>query len=103
MLIHGPGRMGEGPNSRPRRFLTAVGGGGGFAVFRVLGGELPPTAKPRRPLRSGEPPLVVVFWVTGLDGGAACRGVRRVVLCGAQGSWGAVGVAGVGAPTLVGW
>ena len=31
------------------------------------------------------------------------RGVRRVVLCGAQGSWGAVGAAGVGAPTLVGW
>ena len=49
------------------------------------------------------PPVVVVCWVTGLDGGAAGRGVRRVVLCGAQGSWGAVGVAGVGAPTLVGW
>ena len=48
-------------------------------------------------------PVVVVCWVTGLDGGAAGRGVRRVVLCGAQGSWGAVGVAGVGAPTLVGW
>ena len=30
-------------------------------------------------------------------------GVRRVVLCGAQGSRGVVGVAGVGAPTLVGW
>ena len=48
-------------------------------------------------------PVVVVCWVTGLDGGAAGPGVRRVVLCGAQGSWGAVGVAGVGAPTLVGW
>ena len=48
-------------------------------------------------------PVVVVCWVTGLDGGAAGRGVWRVVLCGAQGSWGAVGVAGVGAPTLVGW
>ena len=48
-------------------------------------------------------PVVVVCWVTGLDGGAAGRGVRRVVLCGAQGSWGAVGVAGVAAPTLVGW
>ena len=48
-------------------------------------------------------PVVVVCWVTGLDGGAAGRGVRRVVLCGAQGSWGAVGVAGVGALTLVGW
>ena len=48
-------------------------------------------------------PVVVVCWVTGLDGGAAGRGVRRVVLCGVQGSWGAVGVAGVGAPTLVGW
>ena len=40
-------------------------------------------------------PVVVVCWVTGLDSGAAGRGVRRVVLCGAQGSWGAVGVAGV--------
>ena len=28
--------------------------------------------------------------------------VRRVVLCG-EGAWGAAGVAGVGAPTLVGW
>ena len=51
----------------------------------------------------GGPPVVVVCWVTGLDGGAAGRGVRRVVLCGAQGSWGAVGVASVGVPTLVGW
>ena len=48
-------------------------------------------------------PAAVVCWVTGLDGGAAGRGVRRVVLCGAQGSSGAVGAAGVGAPTLVGW
>ena len=48
-------------------------------------------------------PVVVLCWITGLDGGAAGRGVRRVVLCGAQGSWGVVGVAGVGAPTLVGW
>ena len=48
-------------------------------------------------------PVVVGCWVTGLGGGAAGRGVRRVVLCGAQGSWGAVGAAGVGAPTLVGW
>ena len=48
-------------------------------------------------------PVVVVCWVTGLGGGAAGRGVRRVMLCGAQGSWGAVGAAGVGAPTLVGW
>ena len=48
-------------------------------------------------------PAVVVCWVTGLGGRAAGRGVRRVVLCGAQGSWGAVGAASVGAPTLVGW
>ena len=48
-------------------------------------------------------PVVVVCWVTGLGGGAAGRRVRRVVLCGAQGSWAAVGAAGVGAPTLVGW
>ena len=39
----------------------------------------------------------------GLGGGAAGWGVRRVVLCRAQGSWGAVGAAGVGAPTLLGW
>ena len=45
-------------------------------------------------------PVVMVCWVTGLGGSAAGRGVRRVVLCGAQGSWGAVGV---GALTLVGW
>ena len=48
-------------------------------------------------------PVVLVCSVTGLDGGAAGRGVGRVLLCGAQGPWGAVGVAGVGAPTLVGW
>ena len=48
-------------------------------------------------------PVLVVCWVTGLRGDAACRGVSSVVLCGAQGSWGAVGAAGVGAPTLVGW
>ena len=48
-------------------------------------------------------PVVVVCWVTGLGGGVAGRGVRRVVFCGAQGSWGAVGAASVGAPTLVGW
>ena len=48
-------------------------------------------------------PVVVVCWVTGLGGGAAGRGVRRVVLRGAPGSGGAVGAAGVGAPMLVGW
>ena len=48
-------------------------------------------------------PAAVVCWVTGLGGGAAGLGVRRVVLCGAQGSWGAVGAARVGALTLVGW
>ena len=36
-------------------------------------------------------PVVVVCWVTGLDGGAAGRGVRRVALCGAQGSLGCCG------------
>ena len=45
----------------------------------------------------------VVCWVTGLGGGAAGGGVRRVVLCGAQGSCSAVGAASVGAPMLVGW
>ena len=48
-------------------------------------------------------PAAVAGWATGLGGGAAGWGVRRVVLCGALGSWGAVGAAGVGAPTLVGW
>ena len=48
-------------------------------------------------------PAAVVGWVTGLGGGAAGWGVRRVVLCCAQGSWGAVGAADVSAPTLVGW
>ena len=47
-------------------------------------------------------PAAVVCWVTGLGGGAAGWGVRRVVLCGSQGSWGAVGAAGFGASTLVG-
>ena len=42
-------------------------------------------------------------WATGLGAGAAGWGVRRVVLCGALGSWGALGAAGVGAPALVGW
>ena len=48
-------------------------------------------------------PAAFAGWLTGLGGGAAGRGVRRVVLCGAQGSWAAVDAAGVGAPTLVGW
>ena len=48
-------------------------------------------------------PAAVVCWVMALGGGASGWGVRRVVLCGTQGSWGAVGAAGVGAPTLVGW
>ena len=48
-------------------------------------------------------PVVVVCWVMGLGGGAAGRGVRRVVLCGAQSSRGAVGAARVGAPMLLGW
>ena len=48
-------------------------------------------------------PAAVACWVTGLGCGAAGGGIRRVVLCGAQGSWGAVGAAGVGALTLVGW
>ena len=48
-------------------------------------------------------PAAVAGWVTGFGGGAAGWVVRCVVLCGAQGSWGAVDSAGVGAPTLVGW
>ena len=76
--------------------LARLGGcdvsGPGFGAFRRSGARC----------RVRWLPSVVVCWVTGLDGGAAGRGVRRVVLCGAQGSWGAVGVAGVGAQTLVG-
>ena len=48
-------------------------------------------------------PAAVAGWVTGLGGGAAGWAVRRIMLCGAQGSWGAVGAADVGGPTLVGW
>ena len=48
-------------------------------------------------------PAAVAGWVTELGGCAAGWGVRRVVLCGAQRSSGAVGAASVGAPTLVGW
>ena len=48
-------------------------------------------------------PAAVAGWATGLGGGAACWGVGRVVLCGAQGSCSAVGAASVGALTLVGW
>ena len=36
MSVHGPGRMGEGPSSRPRRFLLAIPGGGGGMQFRVF-------------------------------------------------------------------
>ena len=48
------------------------------------------------------PYAAVAGWATGLGGSAAGSGVRRVVLCGAQGSWCAVDAARVGAPTLVG-
>ena len=44
----------------------------------------------------------VVWWVTGLGGCVAGWRVRRVVLCGTQGSLGVVGAAGVGASTLLG-
>ena len=42
-------------------------------------------------------------WVAGLGGGAAGRGVRRILLCGARRSWGVVGAAGVCASTPAGW
>ena len=48
-------------------------------------------------------PAAVAGWVIGLGCGAAGRGVRGVLWCGAQGSWSAVVAAGVGVPTLVGW
>ena len=86
------------------------GSGPGFGAFGRSGARCCVRWRPSAPVRlvtSGRGlawrPVVVVCWVMGLGGGAAGRGVRRVVLCGAQGSWGAVDVAGVGAPTLVGW
>ena len=86
------------------------GSGPGFGAFGLVVPVVVCVGVLRRPVclvTSGRAlawrPVVVVCWVTGLGGGAAGRGVRRVVLCGAQGSWGAVGAAGVGAPTLVGW
>ena len=83
------------------------GSGLGFGAFGRSGARCRVRWRPSASgsfcdFRAG-PGVAVVTWVTGLGGGAAGRGVRRVVLCGAQGSWGAVGAAGVGAPTLVGW
>ena len=48
-------------------------------------------------------PAAVAGWLLGLGGGVPGCGVRRVVLCGAQGSLGAAGAAGVGVSTLVWW
>ena len=66
-----------------------------------------------RPSASG---LLGIFWTgfgvtfrgagwlgSGLGGGAAGRGVRRIVLCGARGSWCAPGASVVCALTLAGW
>ena len=86
------------------------GSGPGFGAFGRCGAR----CRVRwRPSASG---LFGDFWagpgVAPPDGGLLGNGVRwrrrwpgvrRVVLCGAQGSCGAVGAAGVGAPTLVGW
>ena len=53
-----PRAHGGGSQLSPPEVLAGCpGGGGGYAVSGVLGGELPPMAKPRRPLRAGEPPL----------------------------------------------
>ena len=84
------------------------GCGPGFNAFRRSGARCRVRWRPSaRLVTSGRGlawrPAVVVCRVTGLGGGAAGGGVRRVVLCGAQGSLGAVGAAGVGALTLVGW
>ena len=92
------------------RLCGCNGSGPGFGAFGRSVARCRVRWVLRRPVRlvtSGRGlawrPVVLVCWVTGLGGGAAGRGVRRVVLCGVQGSWGAVGAAGVGAPTLVGW
>ena len=83
------------------------GSGPGFGAFRRSGARCCVRWRPSVSGSFGDfwagPGVAVVWWVKGLGGGAAGRGVRRVLLCGARGSLGAVGAAGVGAPTLVGW
>ena len=83
------------------------GSGPGFGAFGRSGARCRVRWRPSASGSFGDfwagPGVAVVWWVTGLGGGAAGRGVRRVVLCGAQGTWVAVRAAGVGAPTLVGW
>ena len=59
-----PRAHGGGSQLSPPEVLAGCPWGGGHAVSSVLGGELPPMAKPRRPLRAGEPPLVS-GWVGG--------------------------------------
>ena len=57
MSVHGPGRTGMGPNSRPRWFLVVLGGGGGlWCCFVGTGGvprkvRRPHVVKPSAPLR----------------------------------------------------
>ena len=86
------------------------GSGPGFGAFGRSGARCRVRWRPSASGSSGD------FWagpgVAPRGGGLLGNGVRwrrrwpggqAPVLCGAQGSWGAVGVAGVGAPTLVGW
>ena len=64
-----PRAHGGGSQLSPPEVLAGCPwGGGGHAVSCVLGGELPPMAKPRRPLRAGEPPLGWRVWQGGGEG-----------------------------------
>ena len=64
-----PRAHGGGSQLSPPEVLAGCPWGAGHAVSSVLGGELPPMAKPRRPLRAGEPPQ--------RGGGRAGEGARR--------------------------
>ena len=77
MSVHGPGRMGEGPNSRPRRFLLAVPGGGGGACGFVCFG--------RRATSHGKTQAASSRWGTsaGLGGG----GWHKALVVGSVSLW----------------
>ena len=68
MSVHGPGRMGEGPNSRPRRFLLAVPGGGGACGFECFG---------RRATSHGKTQAASSRWGTSASQGGGRRGRGR--------------------------
>ena len=106
--------MGCGSGLMRVRALAGLGGFDGCGLgFGAVGVAMPVGVRvgvlrlPVRLVSAGRGlawrPAAVAVWVTGLGGGAAGWGIRNVVLCGALGSWVAVGAAAVGAATLVGW